>query len=81
MNIEQRLRILESQNPARGLTKDGQNYLTKMIALSGCNQTIEQLDKGQNLHPFELILMAYSGGEQPEGVITEVPRPEAITGN
>lgn len=59
MNIHQRIAQLESHSPKRGLTKAGRAYANKMIVASGCNKTIEQLDNGENLNTFELVLKAY----------------------
>lgn len=59
MNIHQRIAQLESHSPERGLTKAERAYAVKMIVASGCNKTIEQLDNGENLNAFEIVLKAY----------------------
>ena len=73
MNIDQRLRWLESQSNNKPRSPSQQKYLTAMIEASGCGLTQEQLDDGQNLGILELVLKAYGLGSKDK-VITDVPK-------
>lgn len=66
MNIERRLQQLESQAPKPNrLNKQQRKLAQKMIDASGCKQTIEQLDNGQNLTYIGLVLRAYGYKGEP----------------
>lgn len=74
MNIDQRLNLLEARtNTKQSFTPSQLDYLNKMIADSGCNKTIEQLDKGRNLNIIALILTAYGLDPDDNKGVTDIP--------
>lgn len=74
MNIDQRLNLLEARtNTKQSFTPSQLDYLNKMIDDSGCNKTIEQLDKGRNLNIIALILTAYGLDPDDNKGVTDIP--------
>lgn len=75
MNIDQRLNLLEARtNTKQSFAPSQLDYLNKMIEGSGCNKTIEQLDKGRNLNIIALILTAYGLDPDDNKGVTDIPQ-------
>jgi len=74
MNIDQRLNILEARSDTKqAFTPDQLAYINTMIAGSGCNKTIEQLDAGRNMSAVGIILTAYGLDPDDNTGVTDVP--------
>lgn len=82
MSIESRLNILETKTGAnQSFTPSQLDYLNKMIEGSGCNKTIEELDKGRNLNIIALILTAYGLDPDDNKGVTDIPDLDNNGGN
>ena len=74
MNIDQRLNLLEARSDTKqAFTPDQLAYINQMVAGSGCNKTIEELDKGRNLNIIALILTAYGLDPDDNRGVTDIP--------